>query len=213
MSKLADISQEIACILDANGEPRKPHTAADVRELLVEGGQQFRQSTIGQQLLARSGQLTVQQLAALVPEEFRDQIKNIWDVVEAHVSLRLGENGNWANMGFWETMTDVGKDLLTAMPLPKVQAAPVTPKPTPKPPTAEELAAQEAQRKHENSLKHLAEQINRITREDYRQLLPKGGIVTLVHKNGYVQEFSKKAFDEAYQECVNLGLVTSGGIQ
>jgi hypothetical protein len=190
MAKLHPLTQDLVCMLNADGTPSHGNTQADINAVVSEITAEVLDSPNARKLIARYGKQAA--LDALIQE----------------TGIRLG-SGNWATTACYELISECANDLALALPplpatAPKPQAAPE--------PTAEEVAAKEAakieQEAYEKKLRAFSHMVSRqILRDGVKSLSPKMGLVTVVAENGASYQYDNSLFDRMYADSQALGLL------
>jgi hypothetical protein len=119
---------------------------------------------------------------------------------------------------FFEYLMEAAQDLLRAetqqpavpKPTPKVAAAPVL-----TPEQKEKLSAdEEARKQHEGKVRQFAFLVKKqLNTRGVNSLKPRCGVVTVIAETGQSYEYSNELFENLWADAVNLGLLTSGGLQ
>lgn len=171
------ISQNLAMAVGLDGKPANGWSLPEVTRMYQEAFEQFEETPVGQELLRRGGTA-------------------VWDQILRECEARF-EHTSPALTPFYETLEQIGKDLLVTLPPEKVVAAPkLAPKAKPAPPAPEPSS----------ELKKFAYLVND---ETLNRGVPKlvAGFYTLTGANGARYQYPRAEYLALMEEAISFNLI------
>jgi hypothetical protein len=175
------ISEELAIAVGADRKPAGGWSLDQVKELYGRAFTEFRESTVGQELLRRGDE-------------------DIFDRV-IEICLERYETTSPLQTPFYETLEQIGNDLLVSLPKPQA------PKAAPKPKT---IAAPvvSAPKEIPASLLQFSHLVNEaITNFGVTSLKPHAGYVTVKLLNDRHYDYPHQEFENLYQAALSASLI------
>jgi len=175
------ISQELAVAVGADRKPAGGWTLEEVKALYARAMDEFLESSIGQELQSRGGPDIVDRVIATCMDRFETTSPSITP--------------------FYETLEQIGNDLLVSLPKPQAPKAALKPKAVVAPvvSTPKEIPASLLQ------FSHLVNEA--ITNFGVTSLKPHAGYVTVRLLNDRHYDYPHQEFENLYQAALSASLI------